>query len=154
MAGGGRAVQGESLKALGRSLWLVSNPRLPPPFGGDSALIKGRLDYRVPNHLRRISDYPIQPGRKLRHIVDRLEHLREETADLVSKWVDVVDDLYGDPDAEPELDFGIEDEPHDQVAEGNDEPWLATGEDGNMASRAFTIDGELDASPEWEPVEP
>lgn len=107
----------------------------------------------MPNHLRRLSDHSSQPRQTLRHIVDRLEHLREETADLVSKWVDVVDDLYSDPDAEPELDFGIEDDAHDQIDEGNDEPSLARGEDGNVATRAFNIDGELDASPEWSGTE-
>lgn len=77
-----------------------------------------------------------------------MEQLRDESAALVERWVDVIDDLYRDPDMEEDDEVGIEDMPHDQADEGNDEPWLATAEDGNTQARGWGVDGEVDEAPE------
>lgn len=64
--------------------------------------------------------------------------MREAVTTVIEELIDLLDQIEGDPDLEAE----------------EDEPSLATAEDGNTAARAWCIDGELDESEEWDRGEP
>ena len=78
-------------------------------------------------------------GRGTRHheeelLDDPIRRLKRAAATVIEGLIDLLDQIEGDPDLEAE----------------EEEPSLATAEDGNTASRAWCIDGEVDDSEEWD----
>jgi len=60
---------------------------------------------------------------ELLRAIDALRRLRDVAASAIEGLIEMIDQIVGDPDLEPDdSDSGIEDQPHDEADEGNDEP--------------------------------
>ena len=87
-------------------------------------------------HVREGGSAPLS-GRGTRHREEELldapiRRLKRAAATVIEGLIDLLDQMEGDPDLEAE----------------EDEPSLATAEDGNTASRAWCVDGEVEESEE------
>ncbi len=87
-------------------------------------------------HVREGGSAPLS-GRGTRHreeelLDDPIRRLKRAAATVIEGLIDLLDQMEGDPDLEAE----------------EDEPSLATAEDGNTASRAWCVDGEVEESEE------
>ncbi len=96
--------------------------------------------------MRRLREEDLAPeggreGPSAEELVGAVSRLRYAAAMVIEGLIDLLDEIEGDPDLEPEAD----------------EPNLATAEDGNTAGRSWCVDGEVDEVEEtsvWPAVPP